>query len=214
MGLRGCFMAPASLALKNHSSKMGARNFTCFLWTLKIQLRIQEESSLWNPSWESWQTTKIDHLRHIKLSLKGWDSSHFASGVGSILHRAMLVLPAVVHPIIVGITMSTSHLEKLWVSKGSASLAEEEQWAIQLPRWWLFERIHLFIEAVVCGQRNSAIRASVGKHRRYLFVSEVDPHVFRVFQLNAERHTLCSCLTTGLGQLAIHEGLVSGHRKL
>lgn len=36
------------------------------------------------------------------------------------------------------------------------------------------------------------IHASVGKHRRYLFVSEVGPHVFRVFQLNAERCTLCS----------------------
>lgn len=126
----------------------------------------------------------------------------------------MLLLPVVVHPIIVGITMSTGHLEKLWASKGSASLAEEEQWAIQLPQLWPFERIPLFIEAVFCGQRNSGICASVGIHWYYLIVSEVDPHVFRVFQLNAESRTLCSCLTTGLGQLAIHEGLVSGHLKL
>ena len=128
----------------------------------------------------SWQTTKFDHLRHINLSLRGWDSSHFASGAGSILHRAMLVLAAVVHPIIVGITMSTSHLDKLWVSKGLASLAEE-QWAIQLPRLWLFERIHLFIDAVVWGQRNSAIRASVGKHRRYLICVWSGPSCIQSF---------------------------------
>lgn len=73
-------------------------------------------------------------------------------------------------------------------SCGFASLAEDEQWAIQLPWLWPFERIHLFIEAVVCEQRNSVICASVGKHRRYLFVSEVEPHVFRVFQYNAEAH--------------------------
>lgn len=36
---------------------------------------------------------------------------HLARGVGFIVHQAMLVLPALVHPIIVGVTGSTGHFK-------------------------------------------------------------------------------------------------------
>lgn len=43
MSLLGCFLAPAFLTLKNHSSKMGARKHV-FYELFKSQLCIQEES--------------------------------------------------------------------------------------------------------------------------------------------------------------------------
>lgn len=45
----------------------------------------------------------LNHLEHETHSLSGWDSSPPCKWVGPILHCAMLVLPAAIHPITVGV---------------------------------------------------------------------------------------------------------------
>lgn len=62
----------------------------------------------------------------------------------------MLVLPAMVHPLILGVTGSTGQFIKL--------------------RWLQpVETTHLLIETVACAGRDSFIHVSVGKYRGNLF---------------------------------------------
>lgn len=62
----------------------------------------------------------------------------------------MLVLPAMVHPLILGVTGSTGQFIKLhWLQP--------------------VETTHLLIETVACAGRDSFIYVSVGKHRGDLF---------------------------------------------
>ena len=62
----------------------------------------------------------------------------------------MLVLPAMVHPLIVGVTGSTGQFIKL-------------RWLQPL------ETVHLLIEIVACVGRDSFVYVSVGKHRGVFF---------------------------------------------
>ena len=62
----------------------------------------------------------------------------------------MLVLPAMVHPLIVGVTGSTGQFIKL-------------RWLQPL------ETVHLLIEIVACAGRDSFVYVSVGKHRGVFF---------------------------------------------
>ena len=80
---------------------------------------------------------------------------HLAGGVGFIIHQAILVLPTMVHPIIVEVTRLTHHSKKLWVSRGLVNLVEEEMGHQVAPPLQLLERVHLLIEAVAFGRRDS-----------------------------------------------------------
>jgi len=77
---------------------------------------------------------------HVTMKPIAWvvgTHLHLASGVGSIPHQAMLVLPIMVHPIIVG-----SPGEQVFLKAVGTEGLSEEQWAIKLPQSWLLERVH------------------------------------------------------------------------
>ena len=76
---------------------------------------------------------------------------HLASGVGSILHQAILVSPAMVHQIVVGSPCKPASL-KVVGTEGLGKAAWEEQWTNKLPQIWPLEGVHLLMEAIACGK--------------------------------------------------------------
>ena len=74
----------------------------------------------------------------------------------SILHQAVLLLPTMVRPVIVG-------------TEGLGELSRGGTMGDQVAPVKAVRRVHLYFEAIAaCGQRDSIFHASDCKHRCYL----------------------------------------------
>ena len=89
---------------------------------------------------------------------------HVASGVDSILHQVMLVLPAMVHPVIVGSTGLPVNLKVV----GTDGLSEPSRGGT-MDDLHPLERV-LLGEAEACRRRKFIVHDSFGKHRQYSYL--------------------------------------------
>lgn len=90
---------------------------------------------------------------------------HLASGLDSILYQVMLMLPAMVHPVIVGSTGQPANFKVVGVD----GLSEPSRGGT-MDDFNSLERVLSLGEAVACRRRKVLVLDSFGKYRQYSFL--------------------------------------------